>query len=156
MQGRWGEDVTRDMATGWLGEALVELGDYARQYGQPLIYEPLNRYETNLCNTLGAGVSLLESLGAPNVVLLGDVFHMNIEEVNIGQAIRAAGRHLGHVHLVDSNRRAAGMGHLDFDPIAASLRDIGYSRYVSAEALSLPDPLSAARQSVQRYQQLFS
>ena len=72
----------------------------------PLIYEPLNRYETNLCNTVADGVKLLEAIQSQNVVLLADLFHMNIEEENIADALRHGGKHIGHVHFVDSNRRA--------------------------------------------------
>src|SRR5436190_347527 len=62
MQGRSGDGVEHATATGYLTEALNELGAHARQYGVPLIFEPLNRYETNLANTLEAGVRLLRAL----------------------------------------------------------------------------------------------
>ena len=61
MQGRWGGDTDRDTALGYLGEALEACGKHALQFGVPLIYEPLNRYETNLCNTVADGVALLNS-----------------------------------------------------------------------------------------------
>lgn len=156
MQGRWGGDVSRDQALDWLAEALNELGPYAARHGVPLIYEPLNRYETNLITTMAEGAAFLQSLATDNVKLLGDLFHMNIEEADLGDAIRAAGAHLGHVHFVDSNRRAAGLGHLDFTPVVAALREIGYEGYLSAEALPLPDSDTAARMTAQSFQKLFS
>jgi len=137
MQGRWHESTGRQAGLRWLGESLQRLGQYAGSYDVPLIYEPLNRYETNLCNTIAAGVELLEAGPVDNVVLLADLFHMNIEEVDLAQALRQGGAHLGHLHFVDSNRRAAGAGHIDFGPIAAALREIGYGGYASAEALPL-------------------
>src|SRR5581483_8681579 len=100
MQGRTGEGVDHATALRYVGEALEDLGEHARQYGVPLIYEPLNRYETNLVNTVEAGVKLLGTLSTKNVVLLADLFHMNIEEVDIAAALRAGGRHIGHVHFV--------------------------------------------------------
>ncbi len=134
MQGRFTEDVDRETAIGYLADALEELGTFAATHGVPLIYEPLNRYETNLINTVEAGVALLKTLSTKNVVLLADLFHMNIEESDIASAIQAGKGHIGHVHFVDSNRRPAGNGHLDFGPIAQALAEIGYDGYASAEA----------------------
>jgi sugar phosphate isomerase/epimerase len=155
MQGRWGDGVDRATHLGWLSDALNELGEHARQYGAPLIYEPLNRYETNVCTTIEAGVQLLQGLSTRNVLLLADLFHMNIEEVDIAAALRQGKGAIGHVHFVDSNRRPAGMGHIDYAPIAAALRDIGYERYASAEALPYPDSLGAAQQTMTAFRKLF-
>jgi sugar phosphate isomerase/epimerase len=155
MQGRWGGALTRDVALKLLVEALNDLGTYAQQYQLPLIYEPLNRYETNLIRTMAEGVALLESLGVSNVKLLADLFHMNIEEANVARAIRAAGPHIGHVHFVDSNRQAAGFGHTNFLPIAEALREISYAGYMSAESFALPDSETAARQTIEVFNQLF-
>jgi len=155
MQGRWGESVSREQGFGWLGEALVELGNHARQYNVPLIYEPLNRYETNYCTTIERGVTLLKESAATNVKLLADLFHMNIEEEDLPAAIRAGAGSIGHIHLVDSNRRPAGLGHLQFAPIAAALREIKYDRYLSAEALPYPDSVAAAKQTIATYQKYF-
>jgi sugar phosphate isomerase/epimerase len=156
MQGRWGEGVDRETALGWLRDGLNELGGYALQLGVPLIYEPLNRYETNLCNTVESGVALLQTLDNDNVRLLADLFHMNIEEADIAAALRAGGRHIGHIHFVDSNRRPAGCGHIDYAPILAALRDIGYAGYLSAEAFAWPDSDAAARQTIETYRRLVS
>lgn len=155
MQGRAADGVTRDQALAWLREALEELGPRTRQGGAPLLLEPLNRYETNLVNTVADGVALLQSLRTKNVKLLCDLFHMNIEEVSIPDALRAAGRHIGHVHLADSNRRAIGFGHTPIAPVVKALREIGYRGCVSAEILPLPDSETAARQTMKAYRQFF-
>ena len=96
MQGRWGDGVDQATATGWLSDALNDLGEHAKQYGVPLIYEPLNRYETNMCTTIETGVRILQGLSTKNVVLLADLFHMNIEEVDIAAAIRAGKGFIGY------------------------------------------------------------
>ncbi len=147
MQGRSGGEVTVPAARDYLRDALDAGGAAAAKYGVPLIYEPLNRYETNQCNRMADGVELLKSLRTDNVVLLADLFHMNIEEVDIGQALIAAGKHVGHVHFVDSNRRPVGNGHLQFGPIIDALRQINYDGYLSAEAFAWPDSHAAARQT---------
>jgi sugar phosphate isomerase/epimerase len=151
MQGRWGDGLTRDEALGWLGEALAELGDHAAQYDVPLIYEPLNRYETNLIHTLSDGVEFITGFGLTNVKLLADLFHMNVEEVDIPAAIRSAGSFIGHVHFADSNRRAVGGGHTAMPPIIAALREVGYAGYLSAEVFPLPDYLTAATTTIQSF-----
>jgi sugar phosphate isomerase/epimerase len=155
MQGRSGDGVDHASARGYLAEALDELGEHAKGYGVPLIFEPLNRYETNMVNTLDGGVDLIQSLSTRNVALLADLFHMNIEESDLAAAIRAAAGHIGHVHFVDSNRRPAGSGHLDYAPIARALAEIGYQGYASAEALPHPDPDSAARQTIAAFRRYF-
>lgn len=155
MQGRSGGEVDRPTALNYLGEALQELGEHAQQYGGMLLYEPLNRYETNLINTLAGGVALLQTLSAPNVRLLADLFHMNIEEVDLAAAFQAAGSAVGHVHWADTNRRAAGLGHQAFEPIAAALRAIDYQGCISAEVLPLPDSHTAARCTIESYRKHF-
>ncbi len=154
MQGRWGDGVSKDQAICWLRDALNELGEHARQFQVPLIYEPLNRYETNLVNTVAAGVELMTSLRTDNARLLADLFHMNIEEVDLAAALKAGGKWIGHIHFVDSNRRPAGCGHLNYAPLIAALQQIGYSGYLSAEALAWPDPLAAAQQTIREYRRL--
>jgi sugar phosphate isomerase/epimerase len=155
MQGRSGEGVDHPTAQRYLAEALEELGEHARQYGVPLIFEPLNRYETNMVNTVESGVALLKSLTTKNVKLLADLFHMNIEEVDSAAALSAGAGFIGHVHFVDSNRRPAGMGHVDFAPIAQALVETGYNGFASAEALPYPDSESAARQTMKAFRQFF-
>jgi sugar phosphate isomerase/epimerase len=155
MQGRWGGEITHEMALDWLGDALDELGDYAEQHAVPLIYEPLNRYETNLIKTVAGGVSYLQSLETTNVRLLADLFHMNIEEASLPDAIRTGAGWIGHVHFVDSNRQAAGLGHLDFGPIANALKESDYAGYLSAEAFPIPDSETAAHQTIEAFRRYF-
>lgn len=154
MQGRWGDGVTKEQALTWLGDALKVLGAHASQYKVPLLFEPINRYESNVCNSLGDGVALLKKIRSKSVLLLADLFHMNIEEENIADALRAAGKYVGHIHFVDSNRRPAGCGHIDYGPIMQALADIEYDRYLSAEALSWPDPQTAAKQTIKMFDTL--
>lgn len=154
MQGRSGEGTTHDEAIGYLKDTLNALGPYAAEKGQRLFYEPLNRYETNLFNTLAEGVAVIEDLGTDNVYLLADLFHMNIEEADLPAAIRGAGKHVGHVHFVDSNRRAAGLGHMDHGPIVEALTEIGYDGYLCAEAFPLPDADTCAKATIETIHKL--
>ena len=144
-------DVDAETARGHLIEALNRCGEHAAGHKLPLIYEPLNRYETRQACTLEEGVALLEQLETTNVQLLADLFHMNIEEEDLPAAIRAAGSHIGHVHFVDTNRRPVGCGHLDVGPVVAALKETGYDGYLSAEALPWPDSRSAATATIMAY-----
>jgi sugar phosphate isomerase/epimerase len=144
MQGR----NTHDHALEQLVTNLRRCGERAAKHGVPFLYEPLNRYETNLINRQEDAVRFLEDHNLKNVLLLADLFHMNIEENDLPAAIRATGRHIGHIHYADSNRQAMGYGHTDAGPIIAALREIKYSGFISAEILALPDPEAAARQTI--------
>src|SRR5688572_12180280 len=101
MQGRWEGSVSRDKALRYLAEALEDLGGHAMRQGVSLLYEPLNRYETNLFNRLGDCAAWLRTLGSKNIRILADLFHMNIEEENSAAALREAGSLIGHVHFAD-------------------------------------------------------
>ncbi|MGB7158828.1 MAG: sugar phosphate isomerase/epimerase family protein [Tepidisphaeraceae bacterium] len=151
MQGRWGDGLERDEATFYLADALASLGKFAATFGVPLLYEPLNRYETNFANTMAGGSRILRTLQSDNVKLLADLFHMNLEEADVAAALRAGAGDIGHVHFADSNRRPAGHGHTDFAPIVRALREIGYKGYLSAEVFPYPDPDVAARQTIERF-----
>ena len=151
MQGRAADSVTKPIALRYLGHALFKLDECAADLGVTLLYEPLNRYETNLINTLAEGVQYLKGLATRNVKLLADLYHMNIEETNLAEALKQARSEIGHIHFADSNRKAMGLGHTDCKPIVEALREIGYDGYLSAEVLPLPDPHSAAKQTIESF-----
>lgn len=154
MQGRFEDGVTRGQALGWLAAALEQLGPRAHGYGVPLLLEPLNRYESNLLNTLGQTLEFLGTLRTRNVRILADLFHMNIEEARPAEALRAAGPAVAHVHFADSNRLAVGLGHTDVAAVRDALLDIGYRGYLSAEIFPLPSAEEAAQRSIASFRSL--
>jgi sugar phosphate isomerase/epimerase len=153
MQGRAEGEVTRSDALNYLGEALTTLADHAHKHNVTLLYEHLNRYETNLLNRIEDVIPFIKPFSG-RVKILADLFHMSIEEASIPDAIRAAGDLIGHIHFADSNRRPAGLGHTDFASIFAALRENGYDGYVSAEAFPFPDSDAAARQTIESFRKL--
>ena len=155
MQGNVMSGVNREQALGWLAEGLHHLGKHAASLGVKLIYEPLNRYETNLINTLADGVSFLKTHQIKQVGLLADLFHMNMEEVDIAGSIRASEDFILHVHFADSNRRPVGNGHTHFVEVAKALKEINYHGYVSAEAFPWPTPKEAATQTILSFKKYF-
>ena len=156
MQGRWGGATDKATAVGYLGEALNELGNYAETKNVALIYEPLNRYETNLLNKLSDAAEFVDSLESKNIRLLADLFHMNIEETDVAKSITDNAKHIGHIHFVDSNRQAAGFGHTDFDAVAKAIQSIGFEGYLSAEVCPIPDSQATAKQTIEVIKRLFA
>ena len=155
MQGQAGTAQSREVALGRLAASLVHLANYAEGVGQRLLFEPLNRYETDLVRTLSDGTALLAEVGAENLQLLADLFHMNIEETDISEAIRDASGNIGHVHFVDSNRRAAGFGHMPHGPVAQELISSGFQGFASAEAFPLPNSQAAAEMTIRSFRKFF-
>jgi sugar phosphate isomerase/epimerase len=156
MQGSVPKGADRARSLDWLTAELQELDRAAGDQGVPLIYEPLNRYETNLFNRVGDVAEFLAERQLKNVRILADLFHMNIEETSPAQTILDAGAAIGHVHFADSNRRPVGLGHIDMSPVADALKRIDYQGYVSAEALAYPDPDAAAAQTMKSYREWFA
>ena len=121
-----------------------------------LVIEPINRYETSLLNTVGAALCFLDRLKDDRVGLLLDTFHMNIEEPSLSESIKLAGDRIYHFHLADSNRRHPGAGHVNFAVVIETLSKIGYNKYLSAEILPLPDPDTAAVNTIRYMRGLLS
>lgn len=155
MQGNVNGHVDREQALAWLAEGLEILGKDANKKGVALIYEPLNRYETNLINTLQAGAEFIESRKINNVKLLADLFHMNIEEADMVKSIRKHASLIGHVHFADSNRGPVGSGHSEMQAISSTLKEIGYDGFISAEAFPWPNEDAAASQTIMSFNKLF-
>ena len=151
IQGRSAPGEERGEALARLVDSMAQLGEAAADAGGRIVLEPLNRYETDLCNTLAHGGAVIERTGSDRIGVLADLFHMNIEETDIAASLVAAAPHLGHIHFVDSNRRPAGCGHLSYGPIAAAVRAAGYHGWAAVEAFPYPDPEAAARRSINSY-----
>jgi sugar phosphate isomerase/epimerase len=129
----------------WAVESLRAAADGAAQHDVRLVIESLNRYETYLVNTLSVAARMAREVDRPNVGLMADLFHMNIEEPNIAATIRDAGDLVWHVHLADSNRRPPGLGHTDFAAAISALKDTGYQGSLTMEFLpSTSNPYEAA------------
>ena len=156
MQGVIPPDTSRTTAEQWLREGLNQLAPLAAEFNVAVLFEPLNRKETDCFNRLEQAAELIKSLDSDNVKLLADLYHISIEAESVADAIRQNGEFIGYVHLVDSNRRAAGFGRIDFGEVAKVLRDIGYNGFVSAEALAWPTPAAAAEQTMKVFKKYFA
>jgi D-psicose/D-tagatose/L-ribulose 3-epimerase len=120
----------------WAAESLREVADHAGERGVRLAIEPLNRFETDLVNTVDQGLDLCDRIDRENTGLLLDTFHMNIEEKSIPAAIRAAGKRTFHFHTCENDRGTPGTGHIDWDEVFAALRDLGYDGHLVIESFT--------------------
>jgi sugar phosphate isomerase/epimerase len=131
-------------------DALEELGEHADRVGALVMLEPLNRYEDHMLNRLDQAVELSRAVGRDSVKVMGDLFHMNIEEDDPAESIRQTGDQLAHVHLADSNRAQPGAGHNDFASAFGALGDIGFGGYLAMEC-SIRGDAETALPRVVRY-----
>ncbi|MEO8521383.1 MAG: sugar phosphate isomerase/epimerase [Acidobacteriota bacterium] len=106
---------------------LQALAAYAGERGVTICVEPLNRFETSFMNLASQAIEVVDRVDHPACGILLDTFHMNIEERSIGDAIRAAGPRMRHLHTCENDRGAPGSGHVPWDEVAKACRDIGYS-----------------------------
>jgi D-psicose/D-tagatose/L-ribulose 3-epimerase len=125
-------------------ESLREAADHAGERGVRLAVEPLNRFETDLVNTTEQGLELCAEVGRDNVGLLIDTFHMNIEEKDLGRAVRAAGDKVFHVQVAENDRGTPGSGHVPWAAFFAALREIDYRGQIVVESF-LPTVAEIAR-----------
>jgi D-psicose/D-tagatose/L-ribulose 3-epimerase len=123
---------------------LTAAAERAEALGVRLAIEPLNRFETDLVNTAEQGLALCTDIGSPAAGLLLDTFHMNIEEKSIGDAIRAAGDRLVHVHACENDRGTLGRAHIPWPEVFTALGDVGYDGQVVIESFT-PSVTTIAR-----------
>ncbi len=146
--------VARDMAEFWMKEAFTVCCKAAEKKGVKIAFEPINRFETSLLNSVEDGLRFIESVGADNLGMLLDTFHMNIEEPSIEESIKLAGDRMFHFHYADSNRLYPGGGHIDFKSILKTVSDTGYTGFLSGEHRPDPEPAVAAKKGLEFLKQI--
>lgn len=148
LRGMRPEDMSPEAYDTLLAESLAAIASYAAGCGVEICVEPVNRYEINTLNSAAQAHRFLRKHPVPNVSLLLDAFHMNMEDAGIPQTIALCKGYIGHVHLPDNNRYACGSGCFDYDAILQALRLAGYDGYLSVEAFPVPDQKTCAEQSI--------
>ena len=117
-------------------EVLQRVAEVAARSDITLGLEVVNRYESNVLNTASQAVEMCKRIGAPNVKVHLDVYHMNIEESDIGQAIIETGSHLGYFHTGDSHRGYMGSGSIDLAGVFRAVVKSGYTGPITFESFS--------------------
>ena len=124
-------------------ECIQKVMPTAERLGIQMNMEIVNRFESYIMNTVDEGLQYCKEVNSPNCSLLLDVFHMNIEEADLGASIRKAGNMVGHFHVSENNRAIPGFGgHVNWEEIGKALRDIHYDKYVTIEAAAIFEPAS--------------
>lgn len=114
-------------------KSMKEIIKVAEDCGVTYCVEAVNRFETCLINTAKEALAYVDEIDSKNIGVLLDTYHMNIEEDNIGDAIRLVGNKLTSFHTGDNNRRAPGRGHINWDEVFGALADIGYKGRIVSE-----------------------
>jgi sugar phosphate isomerase/epimerase len=118
-------------------EGVRPLAARAERTGARIFIEPLNRYQNDICVTIADAMRFREAIDSPAVLVLGDTFHMNIEEADMAASLAEAGERLGYVQVADSERFEPGAGHIDFTAIFSALAGIGYAGDIGIETAAL-------------------
>jgi D-psicose/D-tagatose/L-ribulose 3-epimerase len=119
-------------------KSLREVMKTAEDCGVTFHMEVVNRFEQYMLNTAAEAVRYVKEVGSPNCTVLLDTFHMNIEEDGFAEAIRTAGKHLGHLHIGETNRRAPGRGKMPWGEIFGALKAIKFKGSVVMEPFLMP------------------
>ena len=129
-------DEERKRDTDLLVDQLEKLSAHAGDHGVTLCVEPLNRFETSFMNLAQQAIEVVDRVGHPACGILLDTFHMNIEERSIGDALRAAGKRVKHVHGCENDRGAPGSGHVPWNEVRDALKAIDYDGPVVIESFT--------------------
>jgi len=119
-----------------LVEQLHRLSEYADDRNVTLCVEPLNRFETSFLNLTSQVVDIVERVDHSACKILLDIFHLGIEEKDLGDAVRSAGSYLGHVQVSENDRGVPGTGHLPWQDVASALRDLNYDGPIVVESFN--------------------
>ncbi|SHH36475.1 D-psicose/D-tagatose/L-ribulose 3-epimerase [Marivita hallyeonensis] len=133
-----------------VADALTRAARHAKSLGLLFGIEPVNRYETHLLNTGWQAVDMIERIGADNMFVHLDTYHMNIEEKGVAQGIIDARDHLRYIHLSESDRGTPGAGTIAWDEIFGALRAVGFKGGLAMESFINMPPEIAVGLSVWR------
>ena len=133
-----------------VAQLLDRVAKTARDLNLKLGIEPCNRYETHLLNTAKQSAEMIERVGADNIFIHLDTYHMNIEEVSMAEAFADAGEHLGYVHLSESNRGVPGRGTMDWTGTFDGLKAVAYDGAMTLESFVYLAPEIASGLAVWR------
>ena len=132
---KWGKDI------------LSQAADHARSVNVPLVVEYLNRFECYFLNCAADTARFVREVDHPNLKMMYDTFHANIEEKDLAEAIRCCAAETVHVHISENDRSTPGEGHVDWETTFKTLKEVGYDGWFVVEAfgLALPDLAAATK-----------
>lgn len=131
--------VTPEQGWEWATEAFRDAVKQAGERGVTICFEPLAPVETNFVNTAAEAVRFSRQLNSPAMKIILDVKAMCSEGKPIPQIIRESWPHFGYFHANDANLKGPGFGDVDFVPIFAALKEVGYDGHVSVEVFNFEE-----------------
>jgi len=150
------EEIPYDQGWAIARDTLRECAEYAAPYDVVLSLEPIHKALTNFINTPDDAMQMVREVDHPNLMWMLDCFAAYNQGVDVPTAVRRYGQYLAHVHMNDENKSWPGTGKIDFPPIVQSLKDVGYSGYLSLEVMDLnPDPKTIAREALTALHKFF-
>lgn len=144
------DDTQREKETELLVTQLKEVAEYAGKKNITICLEALNRFETSFLNLTSQVNEVVERVDHPSCKVMIDLFHAGIEEKDLGNAIRTAGKNLHHLQVAENDRGTPGTGQFDWNGIASALKDIGYDGHVIIETFSPDNELLAKAAAIWR------
>jgi D-psicose/D-tagatose/L-ribulose 3-epimerase len=124
------------------GEAFRQLVDFFKRLGPEarahhivIAIEPLRYEESNIINSMGEGLQLVDAVNDPNIQLNLDFYHLEMVKEDPAIILKAAG-HIAHVHMANPNSRVFPLrwDEYNYGPLFENLRKIGYDKEISVEA----------------------
>lgn len=148
--------VSRQQAWDWTTATFRDAVKRAEDRGVTVCFEPLAPAETNFINTAAEAIEFVKPFNSPRFKIILDVKAMCSEAKPLPQIIRESWPHFAHFHANDRNLKGPGFGDVDFTPIAAALREVGYDGFVSVEVFKFEEgPEAIAGQSLEYLKRTF-
>lgn len=144
VRGQYHDDVPKETTWSWAIEAFREISDHAKPVGVDIALETVTIMQTNFINTLEDAQKMVDEVNKDNFKFMMDIFHLNLEEKDIFEAIDKYSKSNIHVHLADNNRRYPGHCGLDFEKILQAFKKNGYDGAFCTEIYQIPSMDGAA------------
>ena len=149
--------VTAKQALEWTATTFRKSITRAEKRNVIICFEPLSPTETNFINTAAEAIEFAKTLGSPHFQIILDAKAMCSESKPIPQIIRESWPHFAHFHANDKNLKGPGFGEVDFRPIAAALKEVGYTGFVSVEVFNFDEGAETiARKSLENLKAAFA
>jgi sugar phosphate isomerase/epimerase len=149
--------VTDEQAWAWATEVFRPAVKVAERRGVTFCFEPLPAADTNFINTAAEAIRFARGLRSPHFKVILDVRAMSAEAKPLPQIIRESRGEFSHVHANDPNFKGPGFGDVDFRPIAAALKEVGYDGMVSVEVFKFEEgPEAIATRSLDTLRRAFA
>lgn len=145
IRGGYCEELSKDETEALAIEAFREVSDYALSKNVNIALESVTIMQTNFINTLAQAADMVDRVNRSNFKLMMDIFHLNLEEKDVVEAIKKYSSYNIHVHLADNNRRYPGHCGLDFEKIIRTFKECGYKGNFCTEIYQIPSQVEAAK-----------